>query len=335
MAPDDDKTRTHVTLTSGTMVSHYRIIEKIGAGGMGEVYLAEDTALNRKVALKFLLSHLCQDPECRSVSGYSCRNTASATDRNRPHSSFGITVGQVFYWMICLVATTLFLLHGVAQSQGTEANPRLTSHLPPAHRPAQPPEDTSHFSYGISGLFTTRAEGIRHGFGIDFIGFFDRFRPIIPSADVSIVISSLRVSGLPHADFIILSPSLGLALRKTAGRLRPYAGVGFDAHYSYLSLDEPAKVTIGGYDSTTQAKRIDMGWEFTTHALVGMAIQIGKRHQLQLEGRFMSASHAADVSYYDRQTEKEWKGTVNYKIPTVWLSIGIITVPAPAKKYGT
>jgi serine/threonine protein kinase len=66
MAPEDDKTRTFVPLTTGTMVSHYRIIEKIGAGGMGEVYLAEDTELNRKVALKFLPSHLCQDPECRA-----------------------------------------------------------------------------------------------------------------------------------------------------------------------------------------------------------------------------------------------------------------------------
>ena len=34
MYSDDDKTRTRVTLTSGTMVSHYRIIEKIGGGGM-------------------------------------------------------------------------------------------------------------------------------------------------------------------------------------------------------------------------------------------------------------------------------------------------------------
>ena len=64
--PEGEPTRLVVQLTKGTSVGHYRIVEKIGAGGMGEVYLAEDTELNRKVALKFLSPHLCQDADCRT-----------------------------------------------------------------------------------------------------------------------------------------------------------------------------------------------------------------------------------------------------------------------------
>src|SRR5574341_814868 len=46
-------------------VNHYRIIEKIGQGGMGEVYLAHDSKLNRKVALKFLSEELGQSEQFR------------------------------------------------------------------------------------------------------------------------------------------------------------------------------------------------------------------------------------------------------------------------------
>ncbi len=82
MQSDDDKTSTHVTLTSGAMVSHYRIIEKIGAGGMGEVYLADDTKLDRRVALKFLPLHLCQEPECRARFTREAQATAKLSHPN-------------------------------------------------------------------------------------------------------------------------------------------------------------------------------------------------------------------------------------------------------------
>lgn len=50
-------------LTGGEFISHYRIVSSIGAGGMGEVYLAEDTKLDRKVALKVLLNDFSEDKE--------------------------------------------------------------------------------------------------------------------------------------------------------------------------------------------------------------------------------------------------------------------------------
>ncbi len=69
-------------MTIGASVGHYTIIETLGTGGMGEVYLAQDTRLGRKVALKILPRHLASDPERRARFEHEARAIAALNHPN-------------------------------------------------------------------------------------------------------------------------------------------------------------------------------------------------------------------------------------------------------------
>ncbi|MGH8004477.1 MAG: FlgO family outer membrane protein [Limisphaerales bacterium] len=66
----------------GQTVSHYKILEKLGEGGMGAVYLAEDVSLGRKVAVKFLSADKAADPESRKRFIHEARAQALVTHTN-------------------------------------------------------------------------------------------------------------------------------------------------------------------------------------------------------------------------------------------------------------
>ena len=93
----------------GQTISHYRILEKLGEGGMGVVYKAEDTALQRTVALKFLPPELTRDAEAKQRFLHEARAAAALDHSNicNVHEINETVAGEVYLVMACYEGETL------------------------------------------------------------------------------------------------------------------------------------------------------------------------------------------------------------------------------------
>jgi len=146
----------------GRSFSHYRIVTKLGGGGMGVVYKAEDSRLHRFVALKFLPDEFARDPE---ALGRFQREACAASALNHPNictiHDIGQHEGRTFIVMECLEGQTL--KHRLARPGQGLAKPAQDAALGTAKGAPLPTSELVDIAIQIvDALEAAHAKGIVH-----------------------------------------------------------------------------------------------------------------------------------------------------------------------------
>jgi serine/threonine protein kinase len=191
----------------GEVISHYRLVEKLGEGGMGVVYRAEDVRLGRKVAIKFLSEDFASD---RQALERFQREARAASSLNHPHictvHDVGESEGRWFLVMEYLEGQTLkerILTRGLGIDESLEIAIQVAGALESAHA-----KGIVHRDVKPGNIFITQGGHVKL---LDF-GLAKQAKPLAQAAGalgpetVTIPGSSLTATGVPVGTAPYMSP---------------------------------------------------------------------------------------------------------------------------------
>jgi len=254
-----------MSIPSGKILAHYEIVSPLGAGGMGEVYLARDTQLERLVALKFLPLEISNDPQRLRRFTQEARAASALNHPNIAHIyELGEADGARFIAMEYVEGKSLE--HKINRTPLRVADilqiaPQIADALSEAHA-----KGIIHRDIKASNIVLTNRGQVKV---LDFgLAKLVTDKPL-PDADVS---TQLKTSpGIVIGTVPYMSPeqalghdidyrsdifSLGIVLYEMATGRLPFSGRTVTETLSHITHDQPEAVSRYNYDVPSELERI-------------------------------------------------------------------------------